>query len=314
MSDFETIDVDRTTARDWIRFQADLTVHLTEMGEGDTLVVSVEASEEDLGPYVQFLAEGDELQMEASSNEYLHEPYRLSAADEAALAELGFQPPTRSAQGGGSGEDGSANHTLDRLRRHADQLAVIAVRVLRDVFSVPHPVFLDSEGHLDRTPLVDSTDAEPAMQAVVPRDRDQLVALVDEALAAVLGHEPHHDDDGDVPVRRDGSLIFVRVHPHVPTVELFTSVVSDITDLERAAFEVGVLNRDSQFVRYVLVEDRVLGYVDVPGLPFVPHHLRALLATMFKVIGEVEADLAVRAAGRRWPDPSDDDDDDEPTS
>src|SRR5690606_29844770 len=126
-----------------------------------------------------------------------------------------------------------------------------------------------------------------------------LLEMVDEALTPVFGHVPEHDDDGDIPVVTGSALVFVRVLEQTPTIELFTVVVDGIEHLDRAAFEVNVLNRDARFLQYVLVEDRVLAYLHIPAYPFVPHHLRGLLAMMSKVIDDVDDDLAARVGGHR---------------
>lgn len=302
MSDFEAFDLDRATGRAWSQFQARLGVHLAEMGDDDALVVSVESADEDeTGPYVQFLATDAGIHMEASSNQYLTGPHRLSARAEVELADLGLAPPT-CAPGEEPAEGGSANHFVLAERSDADRLAVTAVRVLRRVFDVPHPAFLEADDLFGDDPTSATEHLDQAMQAVVPRDRDHLLELVDEALAPVFGHVPEKDDDGDIPVVSGSSLVFVRVHERTPTIELLASVVSDIEDLARARFEVGVLNRDSHFVRYALVDDSVLAYLHIPGYPFVPHHLRALLQLMASVVDGVDDDLAVRIGGRRFSD------------
>lgn len=303
MSDLEAFDLDRATGRAWTRFQARLAVHVAEMGADDTLVVSVESADEDeIGPYVQFLADEVGIHMEASSNEYLTGPHRLTPEAEAELAELGFTPPS-SPWSVEPDPEGLTNFVLAGARSDADRLAVVAVRALRRVFGVPHPAFLDAEGLFDDATATPAEQLDEAMQAVVPRDREHLCALVDEALTPVFGHVPEHDDDGDIPVVSGSSLVFVRVHERMPTIELLSFVVSDVQDLARARLEVGILNRDSQFVRYVLVEDGVLAYLHIPGYPFVPHHLRALLEMMTHVIDDVDDDLAVRVGGRRSSDP-----------
>ena len=95
VSDLEAFDLERATGRAWSRFQARLGVHLAEMAEDDTLVIGVESAREDeTAPYVQLLATGDELYLEASSNEHLTGPHRLSAGAEATLAVLPHGPQT----------------------------------------------------------------------------------------------------------------------------------------------------------------------------------------------------------------------------
>lgn len=302
VSDLEAFDLERATGRAWSRFQARLGVHLAEMAEDDTLVIGVESAREDeTAPYVQLLATGDELYLEASSNEHLTGPHRLSAGAEATLAELGLEPPTGTPEEVAA-SDGTANHALTVPRADADRLAVTAVRILRRVFAVPHPAFLEAEGLFDEPLTSAAGELDEGLVPVVPRNRAHLLELVDEALTPVFGHVPEHDDDGDIPVVTGSALVFVRVLEQTPAIELFTVVVDGIEHLDRAAFEVNVLNRDARFLQYVLVEDRVLAYLHIPAYPFVPHHLRGLLAMMSKHIDDVDDDLAARVGGRRGTD------------
>jgi hypothetical protein len=142
--------------------------------------------------------------------------------------------------------------------------------------------------------------AEDEPLAVTPQDRDHLRALVDQALVPVFGEPPHHDGDGDVPVRAGSAMVFVQVPEHAPVVQLFSVVVVGVSDRERAAFEVAVLNRDQRFVTFVLSDDTVLAYVTIPGLPFAPEHLRAMLSLTVEMVDRVDDDLVARVGGHRW--------------
>ncbi len=318
MSGFESFDLDRTTARAWGHLQVDLAAQVAELGDEDHLVVAVEAVEGDdeVTPYVQFAADGSNLRFEVSSNRYLTGHHRLDPAGDAALRALGLEPPTA------DDDEGSPNYFVDTEMGAAERLAVMAVRALRDVFGVPHPAFLRSEPVLDgpgaaATALV--AGDEPL--ATTPRDRAHLRALVDEALVPVFGRVPEPDDDDDIPVVRGTALVFVRVRRDAPIVEIFSSVVGEITDLDRAAFEVGILNRESVFIRYVLVGDRVMAYLCLPAHPFVPAHLRSMLELMSETTDAVDEVLARRGGGRPQladepeaaPADDDDEEDDDPT-
>lgn len=312
MSEFESFDLERTTARAWSHLQVDLAARVAELGDEEYLVVGVEPGEDDeVRPYVQFAVDGSSLRFEVSSNEYLTGVRRLVASEEAALQALGLEEPTVDAEHADA-DGGSPNYFLDAEISDADRLAVMAVRVLRDVFSVPHPAFLASEGLYRGGPAgpEDFVEVDEPV-AIVPTDRDHLCALVDEALAPVFGRVPEHDDDDDIPVVRGSALVFVRVRTDGPIIEIFSSVVGQITDLETAAFEVAVLNRDSVFIRYVLAGDRVMAYLCLPAHPFVPAHLHSMLALMSEAADVVDGDLARRVGGRPYlvdeaPSPEDD--------
>jgi hypothetical protein len=300
VSEFAGFDLDRSTARAWSHFQARLADHLCEMGEDDIVVVDTEVAGRDLAgaaPYVQFACEGSTLRGEVSSNAYLAEAYELDD-DVGVLTALGWQSPTVGPSRPVG--EGSANFFVDLPRSEADRLAVMAVKVLREVFGVAHPAFLAANG-LGQDPEADVPAPEepsPEPLAVMPESAEHLRDLVDAALTPLFESPPERDSDGDVPVPWGSSLVFVRVDEETPVVELFSVVVDAVADLDRAAFEVAVLNRDLRFMKFLLVDGRVLARVHLPAWPFVPEHLRSMLTGMSAKIDELDEDLLVRVGGR----------------
>ena len=146
-----------------------------------------------------------------------------------------------------------------------------------------HPAFLSS----DELATTEAPTPEPADEprstkplAINPDDADHLRALVDAALVPVFGGLPEHDSDNDVPVVNGSGLVWVRVLERRPVVQLFSALVLRRRRPRAAAFEVGVLNRDVQFLKFILLEDTVMAYLYIPALPFAPLHLRAMLDLM----------------------------------
>ena len=331
LSEFAGFDLDRSTARAWSKFQARLADHVVDMDQNDLLLVEAESSVDDgdegAAPYVQFCAWGEDLvRCEVSSNEFLADEHLLDSVGVETLRGLGWSAPSAGRDDEDPGE-GSANFYIDLERSEADRLAVMAVRALRDVFGVAHPVFLSTDNLAEDDEPAPSLGV-PASQssaeldpdeatAVVARDREHLQELVDEALIPFFGYVPDHDEDDDIPVVAGSVLIFVRVLKSYPAIQMFSELVCQVTDLERAAFEVAVLNRDVQFIKFVLIEDRVLAQLFLPAWPFAPKHVRAMLALMAETVDEVDDDLAVRVGGRRTldvadeEDPSDEDEDED---
>ncbi|MDX6301036.1 MAG: hypothetical protein QOF53_2250 [Nocardioidaceae bacterium] len=327
MGEFAGFDLDRSTERAWSRFQARLADHLAEMDDDDVLVVSADSAvgsdAEASAPYVQFRAWGETMvRAEVSSNAYLADEVRLDEAAVQALEGLGWLAPVAGdddldaapdgdADADPDGDVGSANFHLDAERAEPDRLAVMTCRVLRDVFGVPHPAFL-SAGTLEEDadprlgipagagdPGKASVEASVEPPATFPRDREHLKELVDQALTPYFGSEPRHDEDDDIPVVSGSALVFVRVMEQMPTVELFSCLVHDVTDAESAAFEVAVLNRDETFLKFLLVDDAVMAYLYLPAYPFAPEQLRTMLSVMSGSVDKLDDDLAVRVGGRR---------------
>jgi hypothetical protein len=79
--------------------------------------------------------------------------------------------------------------------------------------------------------------------------------------------------------------------------------VVHVTDLNRAKFEVEILNRDRPFAKFALADDRITARTYLPAAPFVPSHLRETLAMMCVLADEIDDDLAVRVSGRRFVEP-----------
>src|SRR4051794_11673084 len=280
------------------------------MKDDDVLIVSAESAvdEEDDGaaPYVQFVGWGDTLlRGEVSSIEYLASEVVLDRDRSRVVEALGWHAPTTSRDDDEPGE-GSADFFIDSERRDADRLAVMTTRVLRDVFGVAHPAFL-SAGALDDAVEPDlgipsgpgTVEPEVEALAVFPRDQEHLLELVDQALTPYFGNAPQHDEDDDIPVVSGSALVFVRVAERMPAVQLFCCVVHDITDEDSAAFEVTVLNRDQTFLKFVLVDDRVMAPLWLPAYPFAPEHLRSMLTLMSETVDAIDDDLARRVHGRR---------------
>ena len=239
-----------------------------------------------------------------SSNHFLAEQHQLDDEAVGSLTALGWCAPSHGPEA--EPDEGSANFYADLQRTRADQLAVMTVRALRDVFGVIHPSFLtgdlDESGTGGDRPATE--DGPEEALAVRPRGREHLRALVDEALVPVVGRIPEHDQDDDIPVSSGTGLVWVRVLPDAPAIHLFTILVQDVTDLDRAAFEVAVLNRDQRFFTFVLVEDAVMVHLYLPAFPFAPLHLRIMLGRLSEMRDSLDEDLAVRVGGRRPFEPS----------
>lgn len=309
--EFAEFDLDRSTARAWSQFQARLADHVVAMTSDDVLLIeaySVAAADDPgAAPYIQFAGWGDDrIRCEVSSNEYLAPRYALDAAATSTLQSLGWSAPShgRDDEGG----SGSANFYLDSGRSAADKLAVMAVQALRGVFGVAHPAFLLAhnlgEGAAAPelgipSPMVESAVGQQEPLAVVPDDVDHLRTLVDQALEPMFGHGPNHDSDGDIPVVAGSALLFVRVLEDAPAVEMFSTIVRDVSDLDEAAEATAELNNSIRLIKFLLVEDAVIAVAHVAAMPFAPQQLRSVLDYMSRVADGIDEGLAARVGGRR---------------
>jgi hypothetical protein len=200
------------------------------------------------------------------------------------------------------------NFQAELDQSHADHLAVMAVSALREVFGVRHPAFLVGDvviGEDLDLPQAAAVELPEEPLAITPVGRQHLDQLVDQALVPLLGQLQCRDDDGDIPVVCGTAVVFVRTLAHAPLIRIWAEVAVEVSDHDRAKFEVGVLNRDRPFAKFVLVDDRIVAQVHVPASPFAPEHLRQALAMMCELADEVDDDLAVRVSGRRFLEPDD---------
>jgi hypothetical protein len=316
MRDHE-FEVDRATVGAWREFQAQLADRLAALEEDDVVVVEAMVGEEPeagAAPYVQFCAFGDGmLRGEVASNHVLDERWELGAESVRALGELGWAAPTYAPDE--EPDHGSLNHYVDVEQSDADRLAVMATRALRDVFGVPHPALLtgDVAGEVS-APAAEGAAAERADEALAAfphGGHEELTAMVDRALTPYFGHEPRHDSDGDIPVTAGLSVFFVRVAEDVPVVELFGCVATEVTDPDAARREVEILNRDVRFAKFRVSGGSVVVECQLPAWPFVPEHLRAMVAMLTDMITKVEDDLVERVGGRHLLDLNDVEDEDE---
>jgi T3SS (YopN, CesT) and YbjN peptide-binding chaperone 1/T3SS (YopN, CesT) and YbjN peptide-binding chaperone 3/TY-Chap C-terminal domain len=310
--EFAEFDLDRSTARAWSQFQARLADHLAAMSDDDVLVVRTDAGDSSAdgvaAPYLKFTGRSDgRLLSQVAGNEHLDARYALDEAGVAMLRSLGWAPPA-GAVDGHEPDEVSGDFSLTVDRSSADRLAVMSVKALRGVFGVAHPAFLAaqspgaSSGEPELgipSPVIESTVALEEPLAVVPEDVDHLRALVDSALEPVFGHGPKHDSDGDIPVVAGSALLFIRVLEDAPAIEIFSTIVRGITDLDAAAAAVAELNNGIRMIKFLLVDDVIIAAAHVAALPFAPQQLRGVLDYMSRVADGIDEGLVASVGGRR---------------
>ena len=297
-------DLDDSVDKAWRGFRRALADRIVGLEVGESFYVEVETpnGEEEPGcaPYVQVIRfDEDGLRGEVSGNRYLRASSRLDKATRCRLVDLGWARPDK--------QRDQYNFALEVAASGVDQLAVMAVTALREVFAVTHPAFLACDVVVEPDvdlPTVASMASTGEAVAVRPVGRDHLVQLVDAALTDFLGQCPVRDEDGDVPIVSGSAVVFVRVPEHHPMVEIFAPLVLEATDLDSARFEVAVLNRDRPFAKFLLLDDQIMMTFQLPAWPFLADQLRAMLAMMCTLADEVDADLAARVGGRCFFEPS----------
>lgn len=299
MQEYQDFDLDRSTAQAWESFTERLAEVVGVMDDTATLTIGLlAASAEGASPYVRFECDADRMiTCEAASNAELSELHQLGVADLDLMSELGWRDPNV------AGEHPSPGFWIRLPQAAADDIARLAVRTLRNVFGVQHPVFLAPDQLADvltprPTPLRDTEFLAEDVVAIIPTDRAQLDQLVESELVQLFGHDPLRDADGDYAIRFGSAMVFVRSTEDAREVLVFSAVVHDVEGRSRAVEVLNDLNSEARYVRFQLVRDRVFVNMSVLAHPFVPAHLHQALRAVAQVADGVDDELATKLHGR----------------
>ncbi len=295
----------------WERFELRLAAYLSTMvdpQERDHLVLAVpgDGGAGGSAPYVQFAAFGDGqlLRAEVSSNHYLAPAHHLDAQQLREFEGMGWQ----------GFDEAASNYYLELEVADAKRLASIAVVVLGNYFHPPSPELLSVQAWgpaaagsailgLPETAdvpadIVDSASAPLELLAVSTEDPAQLVDCVRDALREKYDRDPKTDDDGDFLFVHLDQPVWVRVCPEDLMVQVFARVVHGVRSRRQTAVEVGLLNRDYAWPKWVLGERSVWQTLLVPAQPFAPEHLNDALDAFLAAMTKTRDDLVLRTGGR----------------
>ena len=198
---------------------------------------------------------------------------------------------------------GDEGFTLTGSQDDCAVVAWAAVVVLREIFHVTHPVFLDSNvlaEILQEPQIVESAVLDEREESIVygSLDEVQLAAAVAEELSEVFGAVPMRDQDNDFAVRVGSTMIFIRIPSDCKEIRLFSVVVHDISGRSRAAEVINDINAHARWVRFSLVGDKIFVTLSIHASPFVPAHLRQAITEMTNVADGVDDLLADSLQGK----------------
>jgi hypothetical protein len=212
------------------------------------------------------------------------------------MEKAGWNPPS---------VEESANFWVQLPQEESDRLAELAVIALRDVYGVPHPVFLAPDQLSEiLTPKADDPTEPPDFDeedvtAVMPSNREQLDALVEAELTEMYGHSPIRDEEGDIAIRVGSTMIFLRTSADGREIVIFAAIVHEIEGgRSRAAEVLNDLNCEARWVKFQLIRDRVFATLSVIAQPFVPAHLTQALQIMSDTADGIDEHLADKLRGR----------------
>lgn len=296
MTDIDDFDLDRSIAEGWAGFQARLSEVISMMDDSGDLTISAESEGEGVAPFLRFSAVGsDRLRCEVASNANLGPTHRLSGEQLEAMRAMGWHEATA------DGQPPTASFWVEETAEECDRVSELAVAALRDVFGVPHPVFLapDQLAEVLRGPTPGEPGVAMSLRGTAePGAQQRLDALVDVELSELYGHPPVRDGEGDVAIRVGSTMVFLRTSRDGQEVVVFAAVVHDIDGRSRATEVLNDLNVEARWVKFQLVRDRVFVSLSVLARPFVAEHLRQAVRIMSEVADGIDEELAAKLHGR----------------
>lgn len=311
------LDLDLALEKAWLAFGSRLRRTLSGLRDSQVVMLELPSphDEDDLDgavPYLQFTGYGEGVvRAEVSSNTFLDERHQLDDHQARRLTELGWSPPS---YGPADEPDaGSPNFFADASTEGVDRLVPMSVNAIHDVFGVPHPSFLTATGFasgdgvaapdvglgVPRPVIVGQVPAGEPL-AVMPSGADHLRALVDHALTPVFGHAPVRDADGDIPVRSGSAMVFVRVLPGSPVIELFSPLLLDVQGSALVLERITRLNRRMRFVSFLWDAGTVYARTQLFCQPFVSEHLRHALMVISEVADRLDDEMRPELGGRAF--------------
>ncbi len=297
MHELSDFDFDKATADAWAQFGERLAEVLGVIDDGGVLTIGTLSAKGSGSPYVRFVHEidagVDRLRAEASGNANLDPTEQLTVQQQEALSGLGWRRV-----------DGEQNYIHYDNQDDCSGLAALAVTTLRDVFGVPHPVFLqpDDLAEILQPAPADVVGAQPladpALIATMPRDRAHLDEMVTTEITHMFGHDPLRDADGDIAIRVGSTMVFIRSTADAAELVLYSALVHDVEGRSRAMEVLNDLNTDSRYGRFALHRDRVFLTMSLLVRPFVPAHLHAAVRIISQIADAIDDELAAKLRGR----------------
>lgn len=250
------------------------------------------------------------IRAEISGDARLLQQYRLDDEGIAYFQSLGWS----------GNDDAEKNWYMEAPVTEAHEIAFAAVWALRTSFGIAHPQVLTqiargpAAAEAPMLGLCATTDvprddprppASPAgrpdsggLLAIQPEGRDDLLRVVAGVLREKYETEPTVDADGDFVLHHLGQVVWVRVRTDQPAVEIMARVAHDVRSRRATAVEIGLLNRDSAWVKWTMHDRTVWQSIMLPGSPFAPRHLDGMLEVFCKGMTATRDDVAYRLGAK----------------
>lgn len=314
----DDFDIDRAIAHAWTEFGTRLAEVLSMVDESGDLTIGTPKGDGAPDSFLCFSSPArDRLRCAAGVA-----AARTQAEQVSVLVADGWEPSTTAPQ-----SPGTVVVATECPQEDSESMADLAVRALRDVFGVQHPVFLapDQLAEVLQPDAADLSSAsksedsfigrvlEPTqpprrgssveidpedLTSTLPDGPGHLNQMVDDELTSMYGHPPFRDNEGDVAIRVGSTMLFLRTSSDGKEVTVFAAVVHDVSGRSRATEVINDLNVESRWVKFQLVRDRVFASMSVLAQPFVPAHLHQAVRVVSDVADGIDEELAAKLDGR----------------
>lgn len=284
----DSFDLDALVEASWRAWERDFADVLARVMPGQYVVACLDGGDEaGIVPAILAFPGVDDLRLVVPGNDVLAPAHRLSRSELSRLRQLGLRR-----------EAGRGAYRLMLPVERVDEVSCVAMVVLRHVFGVRHPSFLEGGGlavrgeALARVPMGSS--------GVVPEGPDHLERLILEALTPIGELAPDRDEDGFLRVQVGPATVSVRSFSCSPTVYLYSTLVRSVADRVSAGSLVALLGQAYPQLSFLVDGDSVLAGAELNAAPFDAGRLQALAEHLVAVVLQHAPDLAARLGGRAF--------------
>ncbi|HEY7223359.1 MAG TPA: hypothetical protein VH561_07100 [Micromonosporaceae bacterium] len=306
-----TMDLSAKVDQAWVDFQTALAAALPALPEAVvaldiTLDPTAAEQAEALYTVTVDLAEPGQVRAFAVSNRLLPREHQLSMKRLGDVAALGWSPP-------GVVPGSEQRFGLELPRTEAVRISKIITRTLREVYGSPHPAFLlytavdgDGEPVTDAPSLgvarADESEgvSHLAQASLAGMPLEESVAITLSSMLKVAPDSLPVDADGDIGIRSGSAMVFVRVRPQPPLVEVFSPVITGVDENQRLYQRLSELTHHMPIGRLYFAGGTVWAGVTVFGRDFRPSHLMLAVEVMTGLADELDDRLSREFGGRRF--------------
>jgi len=277
----------RRRSVDWPVFQSKLAQTLGYLTEDEFLILSRKHSSR----FVQFSAQGSfGTRIETTSNAYLGEEEQIGSEAHRVLLSMGWKAPTGNPAESTPGDDpdGSPNYFVDFPQgTSCENIAMLAIRTLADIFGVSHPGQLeyesfDSDGNRIEHPSL-GVKSSP-LQKKPSGPAEQLA----EAIRTTTGiHDLDYDDDGFLKLSFGNIEIFIcLVSGGAPYVRILSPLLTQVQVTEGLLAQLNTLNAQANHLCFFANEENIMAMADIPACTLVAGNVELALNHFSKAASE----------------------------